>query len=65
LTGVGAITGLTKAGSTLTAGALTPAAATVTYQWQSTKTPGDPDSYVNIAGATAKTYALKPGDVGM
>jgi len=48
LTSVGAPTGTPKVGVLLTAGARVPAAATVTYQWQSNS--------VNIAGATASTF---------
>ena len=58
ITAVAAITGTTTIGSTLTAGAITPAAATVSYQWQSATTSGG--TYTNISGATASTYAVSP-----
>ena len=38
VTAIGAITGTAAVGETLTAGALTPSGATVTYQWQSSDT---------------------------
>jgi len=60
ITAIGVITGTLAAGQTLTAGALTPDAATATYQWSSCDTLGG--VYVNIAGATATTYKLVPGD---
>src|SRR5680860_11852 len=63
LTAIATISGATTAvGNTLTAGALTPSGATVTYQWQSAITAGG--TYTNIASATASTYALVIGNVG-
>jgi PKD repeat protein len=62
ITAIGAISGTTQVGSTLTAGALTPLGATATYQWQSSITAGG--TYSNIAGATASTYTLASGDLG-
>jgi prepilin-type N-terminal cleavage/methylation domain-containing protein len=56
LTAIAAISGTTTQGSTLTAGARTPAAATVTYQWRR--------GGVAISGATASTYVLTASDVG-
>jgi hypothetical protein len=60
ITAIGAITGTTQVGSVLTAGALTPAGATATYQWQSSAALAGP--YSNIAGATATTYTPVAGD---
>ena len=60
ITAIAAITGTTTVGSTLTAGALTPLGATVTYQWQSATTVGG--TYTNISGATNSTYTLLSGD---
>lgn len=62
LTAIGAITGTPKVGTVLTKGALTPAAGTGTYQWQSATT--STGTYTNIAGATAATYTPVVGDVG-
>src|SRR5680860_848053 len=63
LTAIATISGATTAvGNTLTAGALTPSGATVTYQWQSATTAGG--TYTNIASATASTYTLVIGDLG-
>lgn len=62
ITGVGAITGTAQVGQTLTAGAVTPAGATVGYQWQSSTTPNG--TYVDIAGATANTYIVSPSRIG-
>ncbi|MFZ2654923.1 MAG: fibronectin type III domain-containing protein [Victivallales bacterium] len=59
ITLMGAITGTAKVGNVLTAGALTPSAATVDYQWQSFTTPGA--IAVNI-GANARTYTLVDAD---
>ena len=63
ITAIAAISGATTAiGNTLTAGALTPSGATVTYQWQSATTSGG--TYTNISSATAGTYTLVIGDLG-
>jgi len=62
ITAIGAISGTLRSGRVLTAGALTPTAATVTYQWQRSSTSGG--SYSAIPGATATTYTLAAGDVG-
>ena len=56
VTAVGAITGTPKVGSVLTAGARTPSAATVSYQWKA--------NGVNIAGATASTFTLTSTQLG-
>lgn len=56
ITAIGAITGTPQMMQTLTAGAITPADATVAYQWQSAATSGG--IYTNIAGATNDTYTL-------
>jgi hypothetical protein len=45
-----------KVGTELTAGALTPVGADVTYQWQVSTDGGT--TYTNIAGATSSTYTL-------
>ena len=47
-------------GETLTAGVVTPAGATVTYQWQRS---ADNVTYVDIDGATSNTYTLKGEDI--
>ena len=57
-----AITGTAAVGETLTAGALTPSGATVTYQWQSSDTVGG--TYSNISGATSATYTLAEAERG-
>jgi hypothetical protein len=62
ITAMGPITGSPQVGSVLTAGALTPAGGTASYQWQSATTSGG--TYSNIAGATATTYTPVAGDVG-
>lgn len=58
VTGVGNITGTAQIGQTLTAGAITPVGATVTYQWQAATTSGG--TYNNIPGATNSTYVVSP-----
>lgn len=62
VTAIAAISGTAQASQILTAGALTPAAATVSYQWQSATTAGG--VYSNIAGATSNTYAVSPAMIG-
>jgi len=64
LTEIAAITGGTTAqvGATLTAGALTPTNATVTYQWKISATAGG--TYADIAGATTNKYTPVAGDAG-
>ncbi len=60
ITEIGAISGTASVGLTLTAGAITPANATVTYQWmRATSATG---TYSNISGATASTYTLVSND---
>lgn len=58
-----AITGTQRTGNTVTAGALTPVAATVTRQWQRASASAGP--YTNISGATSNTYAIPSTDIGM
>jgi PKD repeat protein len=62
ITAIGAITGTPQVGSIMTAGALTPAGATASYQWQRATTSGG--TYTAIAGATATTYTPVAGDGG-
>lgn len=57
VTAIAAISGTPTVGSVLTAGARTPSAATVSFQWKS--------NGVNIAGATASTYTLTAAETGM
>jgi hypothetical protein len=65
-TGAPTITGTASTGQTLTAGNGTwdafPSSLTFTYQWQRCSSPG---TCSNITGATASTYLLASGDVGM
>ncbi|MBC7512357.1 prepilin-type N-terminal cleavage/methylation domain-containing protein [Candidatus Saccharibacteria bacterium] len=56
VTAIAAISGTPTVGQVLTAGARTPAAATVSYQWKA--------NGVNIAGATATTYTLTATEQG-
>jgi hypothetical protein len=51
-----------KVGSVLTAGALTPADAIVTYKWQSSADT-DPNDFSDIDGATSSTYTPIAGDL--
>jgi hypothetical protein len=60
VTSIGVIAGTAKVGNVLTAGALTPAAATVDYQWKRCFDEVDPG--INI-GTNAKTYTLVDADV--
>lgn len=62
ITSIAAISGTAQPTQTLTAGATTPAGATVSYQWQSATTVGG--AYVNIIGATASTYGVSPAMAG-
>jgi hypothetical protein len=62
ITALAAITGTPQVGSILTAGALTPVAATVAYQWQESSTPGG--AYTDISGATSNTYTPTITDLG-
>lgn len=59
---IGAISGATQVGSMLTAGSLSPAGATATYQWQSSATIDG--TYDDIPGATSKNYTLTDSDYG-
>jgi hypothetical protein len=59
ITAIGAISGTTQVGQTLTAGALTPSGATATYQWQWCETSDG--SYENISGAISGTYTVAAG----
>lgn len=61
LDSIAAMSGTLGSGDTMTAGALTPAAATATYQWQICTTAGG--VYVDIAGATTNEYVIQAGDV--
>jgi hypothetical protein len=54
ITSIGAITGTGMVGNLLTSGAIAPAGATVSYQWQISDTSDG--LYVDIAGATLSTY---------
>ncbi|AFQ43010.1 X2-like carbohydrate binding domain-containing protein [Desulfosporosinus meridiei] len=54
ITAIGAISGSPQVGAVLTAGALTPAGANASYQWQIAPTVNG--SYSNITGATGTTY---------
>jgi hypothetical protein len=56
VTAIAAISGTPTVGSVLTAGARTPSAATVSYQWRS--------NGVAIAGATASTFTLTAAQQG-
>jgi len=58
--GVGAVSGTAKVGVQLTAGALTPAGATASYQWQICSTATG--VYTNISGATTNNYTPVAGD---
>jgi hypothetical protein len=58
ITAIGPVIGTTAPGYTLTAGALTPAAASVTYQWQYSDT-GAGTTFTNIPGATNNTYYIQ------
>ena len=63
LTGIGAISGTTQVGSTLTAGAVTPSGATYALQWNRSASSTGP--FTPIAGATGSTYTLTSADLGM
>ncbi len=62
ITAVGAISGTPQVESILTAGAITPAGATVNYQWKICETIDG--VYENITGATNSTYTIVLGDMG-
>jgi peptidoglycan hydrolase-like protein with peptidoglycan-binding domain len=61
ITAIGAIIGTPQFGTELTAGALTPSAATATYQWRIAATSGG--TYADIVGATSNTYTPVATDV--
>ena len=62
-TAIDAISGTSKVGQTLTAGALTPLGATVTYQWK-IDDAADGTFITNISGATSSTYIVDAANVG-
>jgi len=62
ITAIGAIIGEARAGEVLTAGALTPSNATVTYQWMISDIAAG--TYAAITGATNKTYTPIEADTG-
>ncbi len=62
ITDIAAITGVLKYDQQLTAGALTPADATATYQWQRADAEGG--TFADIEGATSNTYTLVAADIG-
>jgi hypothetical protein len=61
ISGIEPITGISQTGQVLTAGTMTPAEATVTYQWQRCDT-ADGD-YTDIEGAVVSTYTLLDTDI--
>jgi hypothetical protein len=62
LTAIGTISGTASVTSVLTAGAVTPADATVIYQWLISDTNGE--NYLPIAGATSDIYVVSNDDIG-
>ncbi len=60
ITAIGGIIGSTTVDQTVTAGALTPAGAAATYQWQRSTSSGG--EYSDITGATSSSYTLVSGD---
>lgn len=62
VTSIGAISGVMSTGNTLSAGAINPAGATVSYQWQKADTENG--TYNNISGATSTGYTLTASDAG-
>lgn len=61
ITAIGAVSGTPKVGSELTAGALNPAGASASYQWQICDTADG--TYTNIPGATSDKYTPAAADV--
>jgi C1A family cysteine protease len=61
VTGIGAISGTPQVFYTLTAGDVSPAGATVKYQWL--RYDSGTSSYIAISGATKSTYATTASDV--
>ena len=59
---VGAPTGTTTVGSLLTSGTVSPAGASVNYQWQSDVSGNS--VFSNISGATSSTYTLTNSELG-
>ncbi len=62
LISIGNIVGTTTVDQTLAAGVISPAGATVTYQWQKSATIGG--DYTDIYGASTNIYTLTTDDVG-
>ena len=65
--GAVSLSGTTTEDQTLTATVSDPdglTGVTITYQWQSTATPGTASSWSDINGATAATYDLTQSEVG-
>lgn len=58
ITAIAAISGTAQVSQTLTAGNVTPAEATVSYQWQYSATSGG--TYSDILNATSSTYDVSP-----
>jgi uncharacterized protein (TIGR02145 family)/prepilin-type N-terminal cleavage/methylation domain-containing protein len=58
ITAIAAVSGTNQISQTLTAGAVTPSSATVSYKWQSSPTSGG--TYTDISGATSSTYVVSP-----
>ncbi len=61
ITAIAAISGTSQVGVELTAGVLTPAGATASYQWQISS---NGTTYTNISGATTNKYTPVAGDIG-
>ncbi len=59
VTAIGATAGTARVGQTLTAGAITPAGATVAYQWTRSSTAGG--IYADVSGATSASYTPQRG----
>jgi hypothetical protein len=62
ITAIGSIVGTPQVAKTLVAGAVTPAGATVTYQWKRADIADG--VYENIPAATSISYKPVPDDVG-
>jgi len=62
LTAIGNISGTASTGHVLTAGAVSPAGATVNYQWLRSDLNGA--NYLPIIGATSNTYGVVTSDEG-
>lgn len=62
LASIGAIIGEYKVGAILTAGAIAPAGATVTYQWSRSDTVNG--TYTSVTGANVSAYIPGPFDQG-